>query len=147
MNYYFAYGSNLSQEQMKTRCPESQFLGIATLKNYKLDFTVNSERWGGGAADVIEAEGKEVWGALYSLSDSDLVSLDFFEGRPEVYERSEVEVSGPDGKTYSAQIYKVVQKLSFQTPSVSYIEILRSAAKTLGFSKDYQEYLGTIGNK
>jgi gamma-glutamylcyclotransferase (GGCT)/AIG2-like uncharacterized protein YtfP len=144
MNYYFAYGSNLSKEQMKARCPDSQFLGAAVLKNHQLDFTTYQERWQGGCADVIEAPGREVWGALYLLSDRDLELLDGFEGHPEVYVRSQIEVLNPYRKPVVAHIYTVVKKLPFQKPSPSYIQILREAGKALGFSPEYQEYLGRI---
>ena len=31
---YFGYGSNLWREQMKQRCPQSEYLGVARLNNY-----------------------------------------------------------------------------------------------------------------
>ncbi|TET49084.1 MAG: gamma-glutamylcyclotransferase, partial [Dehalococcoidia bacterium] len=36
--YYFAYGVNLNQKQMKDRCPDSKPLFTAVLPNYKLVF-------------------------------------------------------------------------------------------------------------
>ena len=53
---YFAYGSNMSYEQMKERCPDSKYVGIARLNGYKLDFTKMSTIRGGGVADIIESE-------------------------------------------------------------------------------------------
>ena len=47
MNYYFAYGSNMSYEQMKERCPDSKYVGVARLNGYKLDFTKMSTLRGG----------------------------------------------------------------------------------------------------
>lgn len=45
---YFAYGSNLSPEQMGRRCPDSIFLGKATLRGYR--WQVNER----GVANIVE---------------------------------------------------------------------------------------------
>ena len=36
--YYLAYGSNLSVEQMAKRCPDAIYVGTAELKDYQLLF-------------------------------------------------------------------------------------------------------------
>ncbi|PSN69263.1 hypothetical protein BS50DRAFT_572429 [Corynespora cassiicola Philippines] len=45
---YFGYGSNLWLEQMRTRCPESEYLGVARLDGYK--WLINER----GYANVVE---------------------------------------------------------------------------------------------
>jgi gamma-glutamylcyclotransferase (GGCT)/AIG2-like uncharacterized protein YtfP len=77
---YFAYGSNLDPEQMKSRCPESQVVGLASLDDYRVTFPRFSNDWGGGTASIHLAHGKKVWGVLYELSDGDLQKLDEYEG-------------------------------------------------------------------
>ena len=47
MFYYFAYGSNLNNIQMKRRCPNCRFVKKITLKNYSLTFRSKY-----GAADI-----------------------------------------------------------------------------------------------
>ena len=76
---YFAYGSNMSYEQMKERCPDSKYVGIARLNGYKLDFTKMSRLRGGGVADIVESEDDCVYGVLYSITDDDLAKLDIKE--------------------------------------------------------------------
>ncbi len=44
---YFAYGSNLSHENMKKRCKDSYFIKAIDLKDYSLTF-----RGKCGAADI-----------------------------------------------------------------------------------------------
>ena len=109
---YFGYGSNLWLKQMHQRCPNSTYLGIARLKDFKW---IINER---GYANVVEVEnpaqprrnafvqsswgtdtrlnfpevlqwtGKyesQVWGLVYSLQPSDEARLDRNEGVPVAY--------------------------------------------------------------
>ena len=59
---YFAYGSNLNIEQMKSRCPDSVGVSTAVLSGWKL-----VERT---YADIEPAAGECVTGALYEISEA-----------------------------------------------------------------------------
>ncbi|CVL01172.1 uncharacterized protein FMAN_10348 [Fusarium mangiferae] len=116
---YFAYGSNLSTEQMRRRCPYSTPVGLAYLKGWRW---IINER---GYANVVqlpidsdddetpEAEdnrqlstkgkgkgkGKEqhrpeegVFGLLYLVPAEDEESLDRYEGVPSAYQKFQVDV-------------------------------------------------------
>lgn len=108
---YFAYGSNLSPEQMARRCPDSIFLGKATLPGYR--WQVNER----GVPNVVRApapapreerkgrrgrrrdrgdgdgdgdEGAVVEGLIYAISPDDEHKLDQYEGvARERYEKHE----------------------------------------------------------
>lgn len=71
---YFAYGSNLDFNQMAARCPNAEYVGIATLKDHvlKLDSA--------GYATVVAQPGAHVQGALWNLDRCDEAKLDGFEG-------------------------------------------------------------------
>lgn len=74
MHLYFAFGSNLSLRQMKTRCPNSERIGIAVLADY---------RWGiscRGYANVYPSQDDAVYGVLYTLTPTDEENLDRYEG-------------------------------------------------------------------
>ncbi|KAG6355888.1 hypothetical protein INS49_015272 [Diaporthe citri] len=94
---YFAYGSNLSPEQMAHRCPDSIFLGKATLPEHR--WQVNER----GVANVVrvprrsaqeDREGRRrgrdgngddddaavVEGLIYAISAEDERQLDLYEG-------------------------------------------------------------------
>ncbi|KAK7698975.1 hypothetical protein SLS64_012030 [Diaporthe eres] len=93
---YFAYGSNISPEQMAHRCPDSIFLGKATLPEYR--WQVNER----GVANVVpvpkrspqeERKGRRrdhddaddnnavvVEGLIYAISAEDERQLDLYEG-------------------------------------------------------------------
>jgi cation transport regulator ChaC len=90
---YFAYGSNLSTEQMRQRCPFSTPIGLGYLAGWRW---IINER---GYANVVELaahednknKGKEkesgVYGLLYLLPPADEAKLDRHEGVPWAYEK------------------------------------------------------------
>jgi len=80
--FYFAYGSNLNQKQMRRRCKDSRFIKKITLKNYILTFRSKY-----GAADIEQKMGKKVYGALYNISKSDERRLDIYEEYPTLYKK------------------------------------------------------------
>lgn len=77
---YFAYGSNMSMQQMRSligRVPPSV---IARLRGYRLAFSKPMPEHPGYAhATVIPAD-DEVVGVLYDCEESDLDAMDPFEG-------------------------------------------------------------------
>lgn len=91
---YFAFGSNLSSTQMRSRCPGAAAVGLAFLPGY--DFIINER----GFANVIPStrtspasattpgEGSRgVYGVLYRLaSPAEKQCLDRYEGVPWAYE-------------------------------------------------------------
>lgn len=78
---YFAYGSNLSLEQMAARCPESRYIGTARLHDYR--WQINQR----GYANVVHEPGNCVEGLCYILSGADEARLDRYEGVPVAYEK------------------------------------------------------------
>jgi hypothetical protein len=77
---YFAYGSNLDFDQMKSRCPSARFAGVAKLPGRRLAFTRWSESRKGAVADAVADPASEVWGAVYEITAEDLGKLDGHEG-------------------------------------------------------------------
>ena len=144
-NKCFAYGSNLDLIQMKGRCPSSKIISKGSLANYRLDFNRYSSGWGGGVADVIPVKGSEVWGLVFELSDTDMDSLDFYEGcykdRPSLYERSKVVINTPKGPIPDVWLYTVVEKQKFEAPTAKYLGIIKMAAARWNFPSVYQRIL------
>ena len=145
---YFAYGSNLDQNQMRERCPTSKPLGVAYLHGYRLAFTFYSTgRWKGGCADIIRDNNSTVWGYVYELTDRDLMRLDNYEGCPHCYKRFQTKAVSADGRELPhVWVYEVVNKES-HLPSEEYINILLRAAIEYGFPDSYREYLESIREK
>lgn len=74
MNRYFAYGSNMSLDQMKERCPQHRAVGQGILHGYR--WIINSR----GYANVIKSENDCVIGVVCEISSSDEAFLDKKEG-------------------------------------------------------------------
>lgn len=106
---YFAYGSNLSPEQMARRCPDSIFLGKATLRGHR--WQINERGVANlGPVPVPSAGSKEgrrgrsrsggddndeavVEGLIYAISVADERQLDSYEGVAKGrYDKFEVQV-------------------------------------------------------
>ncbi|KAH9825588.1 Gamma-glutamyl cyclotransferase, AIG2-like [Teratosphaeria destructans] len=98
---YFGYGSNLWRQQMKQRCPTSEFLGIARLDGYRwiiyergyANIVEMSEEDGPGAdSSSPQAYEDQVWGLVYSLQSADEARLDRNEGVPFAYTKETLDM-------------------------------------------------------
>ena len=149
---YFAYGSNMSYEQMKERCPGSKSLGVARLNGFRLDFTKISTIRGGGVADIVESADDCVYGVLYSITDDDLANLDVKE---KGYTRHTLTCFKYDdildynplkGTNIDALVYTVVNKSTTTIPpSMEYLKIILDAAFYQMFPAKYQKMIYRFG--
>jgi cation transport regulator ChaC len=126
----FAYGSNMAAEEMAAFAPEARFAGVARLPGFRLELRRRSVRWGGGAADLVESDGDEMWGVLYEVPDLEL--LDGKEGAGFAYRRREVRVE-LDGDGRAALAYEVMDKEPEEVePTPEYAALLLRAARERG---------------
>jgi gamma-glutamylcyclotransferase len=131
---YFAYGSNLDDEQMRARCASAQAVARAALPNHTLTFGGFSQRWGGAVASVARARGARVEGLLYQLADADLRALDRFEGHPFAYTRVVKRVLDEQGRQRRVMLYLQLQDPFVPwEPPPGYYNVLRRAYDRLGF--------------
>ena len=119
--YYFAYASNLNQNQMRERCPDSQPKFIATLPNYKLVFTGWSRQWRGGKASIMSYRGVKVRGAIYEVTEACLRQLDKHEAG---YQRLNVTVFDEDNEPVPAVTYIRSGQLEESSPSKEYATVI-----------------------
>ena len=128
---YFAYGSNLDPDQMKSRCPGHQVVGMAVMHDHRMVFPLTSHDWGGGVAGVQMHHGAELWGMVFDLSDPDLVALDRYEGfkgpgdQHNLYDRETVfvELTRPDDGSFTRRfcvqsglsVERITKSLSFKS--------------------------------
>ena len=124
--YYFAYGVNLNQKQMKERCPDSKPLFTAVLPNYKLVFVGWSRQWRGGVASIKSFRGERVRGAIYEVTEACLQRLDRYESG---YNRLKVTVIGEDDEPIEAVTYVKTGRLEDATPSKEYLAIIQQGLR------------------
>lgn len=141
---YFGYGSNMSWTQMKDRCPSARFVGAARLPDHRLAFTRKSIKRGCGVADAIREADRNVWGAVFEISEFDVGALDRFEGfRPgrnkNSYWRREciVFLDGNVERPVVAQTYFAEPESDPPPPNQAYKDLILSGARHWHLPIDY----------
>ena len=94
---YFAYGSNLDLVGMQYRAPEATRLSSAQLDDWRLTFR--------GVADIEPASGRVVHGAIWLLTEENVLALDRYEGHPHYYRRQAVTVRNTENDLVEAMTY------------------------------------------
>jgi len=162
--WYFAYGSNLNSRAVAEWCrhygyrpPVLKPGRPAVLDNWRLCFSIFSEYWGGGIADIVYDPGKYVAGALFDLSDSDLKVLDQKVGRKVdaadkeigIYKRIEVTVA-PLGKgaPVPAITYQGITVEKYHIPPTEhYMNLVIQGAYSYGLSMMWISYLQSFSTQ
>lgn len=136
---YFAFGSNMDQDQMVRRAPSAVPEAVGFLPNTRLAFNRRGSYRPGGVASIEPQEGSRVYGVVYTVSGADFMALDEAED-PEAYRRTDREVIGLDGVSYLCHVYEAIPEGTFD-PDPDYLHLLVSAAQEAGLPKDYLEEL------
>ncbi len=150
---YFAYGSNMDPAQMTARCPSAGFHSVALLADHRLAFSRASRQRGCGVADVLPANGCQVWGVVYSIAeDHDLAALDEAEG----YEpkrgsgisfrlgQAYVHPAGDPGTWLAVFLYLAEKQTDPPPPSADYLAHLLRGAEHWGLPQAYRQQLMNI---
>ncbi len=143
---YFAYGRNMAASAMELACPDHRYIGPAQLRDHRLAFTRRSRRTRTGVADVLEAAGEHVWGALYELQEGDVSALDEKEGNGWAYERHSVRVAvGGASELLEALVYMVIEPDGAHIqPSPEYRDALLTGARERGLPSEYVKALAAL---
>ena len=144
---YFAYGSNLSLEQMRKRCPGHQLVGIAVLSNHRVVCNKKGDNGVDYYAGIDCSPGDEVLGALYQLTEKDITSLDVSEGCKDGgrhYIRNEMDFfvrNRETGQVINAFTYFVVESVGSKKPTSGYAAKIFQGCHDHGFPKEYVKNL------
>ena len=146
MSFYIAYGSNLNLEQMALRCPGAKPAGAGALPGYRLAFR--------GAARgyyltlLPKPEGSVPIG-IWEVTPENLEKLEEYEGYPEFYYKTELDVSFQDSSTGESRreralIYIMRESYGPGAPTEEYyqgcLEGFRSfGLDTAGLEEAYRE--------
>ena len=123
MQHYFAYGSNMSARRIRQRLGWAPSRMSVRLKNYLLAF--NKQSSDGGKANIKVSPGNEVEGILYFVKESELLTLDGYEGVAEKqYKRQEFEVIDLSGRKMPAIAYVALNTGPESRPTVEYLNYL-----------------------
>lgn len=133
---YFAYGSNMNHEQMSKRCPNARFLCRAYLENHKFVYDGHSTTRKGPVANVVQENGNKVWGGLFEVNKDNLSALDYCEGYPNSYNRTDLDIKDDEGIIRKAIVYSRTGK-DLGKPSKEYREITLQGARDCGLPNEY----------
>lgn len=85
---YFAYGSNMLLQRLKSRCGSVRFHCIASVPGYEIAFIKKSKDRSGKATLLpTTAEAARIYGVVFQIDENEIKALDAFEGRGSGYER------------------------------------------------------------
>jgi len=152
--WYFAYGSNLDYVQLRARCPSAQYVCRAVLRDHVLAFTRPSLSRNCGVADVVQQQGRNVWGVIYLLEDRDLSALDAEEGyqpdrdrdRNAYIRQDHVRVAAENDTKQAMRVslYTAVKRPNPPRPSDAYMRQIIDGAKFWKLPITYIEELQLI---
>ena len=134
--YYLAYGSNLSVEQMAKRCPDAIYVGTAELKDYQLLFKQGSS---GTYLTVEPKDGSRVPVLVWRISKKDEKELDYYEAYPSLYYKTTmlVEIKPFIGEntteSIEALIYIMHEDRPLGSPAQEYYDVCAEGYQRFGF--------------
>lgn len=137
--YYIAYGSNLNIDQMSYRCPGAKVVGTSEIPDFQLLFKGSKS----GAYLTIEAKkGAKVPVAVWEVTADDELSLDRYEGYPNFYYKTEVEIPvigirDRKVRKLKAFIYIMHEEREIGIPSQRYVDICLDGYEAFGFDENF----------
>ncbi len=137
--YYIAYGSNLNIDQMNHRCPGASIAGTSEIQDYQLLFKGSKT----GAYLTIEPKkDSRVPVAVWEVTDDNELSLDRYEGCPNFYYKTEMEIpvtsiSDREVRNLRAFVYIMHEERKIDVPSQRYVDVCLAGYKAFGFDEKY----------
>ena len=140
MSIYFAYGSNMYTERLKSRAHSAVPIGRAKLPNKRLVFNKKGYD-GSGRANLLDSSGETTWGVLYEIGSSDIPKLDKYELG---YTRFNLCVINDGDLSVESFVYISSEATDGLSPSDSYMNFLTKGAYEHHLPEFYVKYLEQI---
>jgi hypothetical protein len=130
----------MSFTQLRGRCPSAAFLFKATLPGRQIAFTRTSLKRKCGVADIVQATGGIVWGAVFEISDDEIPALDGAEGvDADAYQRRFCTVfrEGDPQVEQQVQAYFAIARPGTHVPNAQYLDAIITGAIDCELPPDY----------
>ena len=134
---YLAYGSNLSIERMRGRCPDAEVIGRAMIPGYRMLFKKSQS---GFYATIEQDANCTVPVLVYRISEYDEALLDRCEGYPRHYYKRYFQLSIRSldggklkGKKNGCMAYVLHEDRPLGEPSMEYFNLLHEGYERWGF--------------
>ena len=129
---YFAYGSNLYEPRMRSRCPSARLVGLGRLSDFCLVYDKPSKD-GSAKLNLRAVLGETVLGVIYEIALSERPGLDGFEGG-----YTPIQVSVQRGEQpVDALTYQYVGAPSNRGPFEWYVALVVKGAREHGLPEAY----------
>jgi hypothetical protein len=135
--------------QMYRRCPSAKVIGVAKLPNHRLAFPVWSQSRQCAVASAIPADGEDLWGVVYEITDADEKVLGSHEGPK--YDLREIRcLMTADGTEIESDVQLFVANTQDDLkgnnckPNAAYMNHFMNGAKHHPLPQDYLEKLKRI---
>ena len=139
---YFAYGSNMDEEQMHERCPGATLAGMATLAGYA--FIINDR----GLATLIPRDDACTPGLLWVLDWDAESALDRYEGyRLGLYDKCFRQVEDDKGNTIRVLVYIDNRNIRLGSSREGYLDRIIKAAEAHNLPGNHLAMLKRWPNK
>ena len=147
-HYIFAYGSDMSEGQIRERCSRPVAVGVACLPGHTLGFYGHSEVWDGAVETALPAPGQDLWGVVYELSYTDAQRLDAWhdarlDGAGSSFHYP-ARVRDDTGRWRTVLLYKKDVLGERLPPSREYLDFLVRGAEARGLPPEYLQTLRGI---
>lgn len=144
MVWYFAYGSNLSKNQMNERIGAWKDTKKATLQGWKLVFNVPSRKWGGAAANIVSTcnPADAVFGAIYCITRKQLdILTDKYE-----HVSSRTLIVEAEERSEKAEVYVFKKDNPSLKPSEEYLQTILTGLRDHGYQDDIVKLVESLGH-
>lgn len=145
--WYFAFGSNMrSSVFIERRGMQPTAWRVGRLPDYRLRFNLDGRPKGRAApANIAPAQGEEVWGVLFKITQREMVRLNATEGVPgRVYRPTYLTVYDENGHPQTAMTYVADGNPEDGRPSLRYITLLREGAREYGLPASWQAHMDQV---
>lgn len=137
--YYAAYGSNLNILQMRYRCPSAKVIGTAEIADYRLLFKGSKT---GAYLTIEKQKGSVVPVGIWEVSEADERSLDRYEGFPNFYYKTEMNLDIKGIRTGKIRrrkcfVYIMHEERELALPSRSYVRTCIEGYFNFDFNTKY----------
>lgn len=137
--HYFAYGTLLVEDSMRSVCPSATNAGYMRLEGYELSFGHCSIE-GVAGCTLLAKEGAVTYGIQYALTDEDMAKMD---GAAHIEEAQWVHVPvtliDKDGNEVASSTYFIPGEYRAWAPTDAYVAPILKGLTECDFPEEYKE--------
>jgi gamma-glutamylcyclotransferase (GGCT)/AIG2-like uncharacterized protein YtfP len=118
---YFAYTARIAPDDLVDIAPTATFEFVAHLPESTLSFAIEGNGWNGGLPTVVPEPGSTVWGAVFSIPQREMKTLDGIE-LAEQRHRVESDAFDRSGRRHRVSTHQATEAIGSElAPSPEYL--------------------------